>query len=236
MAVGVSVLDHTHVSNVTSYASASVSPAANALLLLWVIAADNDLVSPIPSVSGNGLSWVQVATSNVVYADLSFAQRMTCYRAMGAAPSTGTVTMDWSGDQQQVAGHSLLQFTGIRTDGVSGAGAVGQFGAQSDGGDNSSNTISGFVLQDAASVLAGACFHNTNEATTAGSGYTSDVTESGAFWGSMLTQHKLNATVCDWTWATASKTAAIAVEVRAEIRMPYHRSIVPVGGVRQAVR
>lgn len=104
-----------------AYPTASITPTANALVLAWVQSRSS--AGPVaPTLAGNGLTWVQVATQ-------AFAtnQRITLYRAMGAAPSAGTVTITHSGGGTMFGcGWVIAQFTGVPTTGSDGAGAVVQ--------------------------------------------------------------------------------------------------------------
>lgn len=71
-----------------SQATASVTPAANSLLLLAISSGQGSLLPP--TVTGLGLTWTMVKTGS------SGGQRMTLYRAQaGASPATGTVSWTW---------------------------------------------------------------------------------------------------------------------------------------------
>lgn len=71
-----------------SQATASVTPAANSLLLLAVSSGQGTLLPP--TITGLGLTWTLVKTGT------SQGQRLTVYRAQaGASPATGTVSWTW---------------------------------------------------------------------------------------------------------------------------------------------
>ena len=120
---------------VTAYTTASISPSGDALLLAWV--ASRDLLSgnaSVPTVTGNGLTWVQVATQIFSGAD----RRLTLFRAMGAAPTPGIVTFTF-GNQQWACVWSVAEFTHVETGGTAGADAIGQ--SATNQGSGSSLTV-----------------------------------------------------------------------------------------------
>lgn len=92
----------------------SWTPAANELVLLFVAQRNEALV---PSVSGNGLTWVSVAT-----VDGNQGQNgLAVFRAMGASPTTGSITVtNVSGFDVAVA----CRFSGVDISGTNGSGAI----------------------------------------------------------------------------------------------------------------
>ena len=84
----------------TSATTESISPGANKLILASVSSRRNDSVDPLaPSLSGNGLTWVQV--NSIVYDTTSTSRRtITTFRAMGSSPSSGAVTIDRSEERR----------------------------------------------------------------------------------------------------------------------------------------
>lgn len=92
----------------------SWTPAANELVLLFVAQRNKALT---PSVSGNGLTWVSVAT-----VDGNQGQNgLAVYRAMGASPSTGSISVtNVSGFDVAVA----CRFSGVDISGTNGSGAI----------------------------------------------------------------------------------------------------------------
>lgn len=134
----------------TSYTTASVSPASNGLLLVWVysIAATQPNV---PSISGNGLTWAQVDTQ----LDTSGLRRITLFRAMGASPSSGAVTISFSSQTQQGTCWSLVQYTGADTSGTNGSGAIVQSAKAASVGNAMSLTVTLSAFSSAGNATAG---------------------------------------------------------------------------------
>ncbi|MBP6930206.1 hypothetical protein KBB60_01220, partial [Patescibacteria group bacterium] len=98
----------------TSANTASISPSSNALVLLWV---ENRLASGTPgtpTASGNSLTWTQVATVtfNTTGTPLS---RLTLFKALGASPTSGAVTIDFGGATQGNCVWSIAEYTGVST-------------------------------------------------------------------------------------------------------------------------
>ncbi|HOR57373.1 MAG TPA: hypothetical protein PLV82_01725, partial [bacterium] len=98
----------------TSANTASISPSSNALVLLWV---ENRLAGGTPgtpTASGNSLTWTQVATVtfNTTGTPLS---RLTLFKALGASPTSGAVTIDFGGATQGNCVWSIAEYTGVST-------------------------------------------------------------------------------------------------------------------------
>lgn len=92
----------------------SWTPAANELVLLFIAQRDEALV---PSVSGNGLTWVSVENVDNTQGQNGVA----IYRAMGASPSTGSIVVtNTSGFDVAVA----CRFSGVDIGGTNGSAAV----------------------------------------------------------------------------------------------------------------
>lgn len=107
----------------TSYATASITPTANHLVLA-AIAVESAGAQEIPTLSGCSLTWVQVGTIDGGVA----TQRLTVFRALGASPTTGVLTVAISATQVRCK-WSVVEFADIDTSGTDGSGAVVQFKA-----------------------------------------------------------------------------------------------------------
>src|SRR5688572_21294544 len=67
----------------TSYATASITPTGNALVILVVANTFSSNPPTTPTATGNGLTWVQVATEVTANGDAFDNKRLTIFRAMG---------------------------------------------------------------------------------------------------------------------------------------------------------
>ena len=133
------------------YSTASVTPTANALQLLAVAGGGNASYTPFPiptSVTGCGLTWVLVnSVSYKTESAPSPKASVAVYRAMGASPTTGPLTITYSGNKPDVITWSLVEFAGVDTSGTNGSGAVRQ---SVSGFDNTPWPVSGLSLTLAA--------------------------------------------------------------------------------------
>ncbi len=78
-----------------TYQTASISPPASQLILA-AVESKADGGGPTPTLSGNGLVWEQVGSGVNTWSGL----RVTIFRAVGQAPSSGPVTIGFGGAQQ----------------------------------------------------------------------------------------------------------------------------------------
>ena len=148
----------------TSYATASITPTADTLVLAWFVSSIAAGTPNLPTASGNGLTWVHVATR------IHGTRRMTLFRAMGSSPSTGAITFDLASQTADGAQWSVAEFSGINTGGTNGSGAISHKAVNSSSGATTlTATLSSFADTDDAT--AGAFFHAANETTTLGSGF-----------------------------------------------------------------
>lgn len=155
--------------SITSQASASYTPSANQLVLCIVESRTAITVDPTqPTLTGNGLTWVVVAT--IVFDDTSSSRkRITVFRSMGASPTTGAVTADFAAQTQTDVGIVVDQFSGVDTSGTNGSGAVVQSASAKD------NT--GTATSLTATLAA---FGSANNATYGGAGFGSVVNSAGS--------------------------------------------------------
>ena len=113
----------------TSFVTASVSPASNALIVVSVTSRTGISTEPNqPTVSGCGLTWVVIGPSSYWDTTSSSRKKSTCFCGMGASPSAGAITISFGGQEQTNGNWSVDQFTGVDTSGTNGSGAVGGTG------------------------------------------------------------------------------------------------------------
>lgn len=121
-----------------SASSASITPLANELLLCLIsIRGGGPPATAVSGVSGNGLTWVMVREED----DTQNAICATVYRAMGASPSAGAVTVNFNVDPVAV-NFQVLRISGVITSGTNGSGAIGDIdGADTGATDTATPTI-----------------------------------------------------------------------------------------------
>ena len=196
----------------TSYTTASITPSANALVLASVYSASDPLVPNTPTLTGNGLTWVEV------FSHLGGTARMTLFRAMGAAPSAGAITIDFAG-QSQANGSTWIvtEFSGADTSGTNGSAAVIQ-GAGAGCVFGSSLTVTLGAFSSAANATYGAIIITGIKDIVPGSGFTQirelqDTQPPGTI--SVQDEWKsTNDTSVDWTWSGSHCNYAVAAELK----------------------
>ena len=195
----------------TSWTTASITPTTNRLVLAAIC--NSRATSPtLPTLSGCGLTWVQVAT--VAY--VSDTRRLTLFRALGASPTSGALTIDFAGVTQSAAGWVISEYDGIDTSGTDGSAAIVQSVTDNSGagvGTTASATLAAFGAAENATFG----MFNVNNASgfTAGSGFAEggDVNVSGL--GSLMAEWRNdNDTSVDATM-TSGNWGAIAAEIKA---------------------
>lgn len=214
------------VSNLTSgsshtngpWTTASITPAANSLILLTVSIRNGASTNPAtPTISGNGLTWVLVNSDNYD-PDSSSRKTIFMFRAMGGSPTTGAVTIT-NGETDTDADWTIDQFSNVDTSGTNGSGAVVQSAVNDAGTAGTANSLT---------VTLGA-FSNTNNATygvfandgpnvwTVGSGYSSISTWAGTDTDGLSEFKSTNSTTVDGTFSNVVgiRAGGIAVEIKA---------------------
>lgn len=194
----------------TTYTTASVTPTANALVLVAAYSRRNPGVD-VSSISGNGLTWVKIAS--VTSTALTF-RYISLWRAMGASPSAGTIGITWAGQCNNSA-WSVFEITGTDTSGTDGSGAIVQSGTSPDPSTGTSGTITLSAFGSTNNMGVGFFHHNADEATTPGSGFTEihdiQISENTA---GMNTEYKVNDNTVDASWTTSIDWLGIAIEVK----------------------
>jgi hypothetical protein len=204
-------------SNVTassSFATATITPGAGRLVLAFVLG--QKVGGPgTPTASGNSLTWQQVASVTNAGPRNS---RVTCFRAIGPAPSAGPLTFDFAGQQQQACAWSVFEYDNIDGSGTNGSGAV----AQQQTASGSSTTLAamlGPLADAAASLVVGGVVLGTDEAVSAGAGLAQIDLQpfgQGGIRGTLQTEDRTGGgSTVDWSWPTTANAGAIALEIKA---------------------
>lgn len=116
-----SLVNYNSQTNAASYTTGTYTPTANALVIAVVASRDFTTLAAPSSVSGNGLTWVEVQ-SDVGH---NPNNQGIVYRAMGASPTTEGFTANFDGNQEECT-IIVCEATGVDTSGTNGSGAVVQ--------------------------------------------------------------------------------------------------------------
>jgi len=194
----------------STYTTASVAPTANALLLLTVLSRKASTTASAPSsVTGNDLTWVKI----VEVATANGFSNLSVWRAMGAAPSAGTISIPL-GSSHAGCAWSLNEFTGVDTTGTDGAGAIVQSDSYTDTGVTSA-LLTLAVFASSNNVAFGAVGVAVDEAITVGSGFTGLSSDFGsAINASLRTEYQRNDRTVDFSWTTSGNPVEIAIEIK----------------------
>lgn len=213
--VATPLLGVTSTVDASSYVTASITPTANSLVLAYVKTRTSGPEPSVPTLTGNGLTWVAVITAYAAVDSENY--KGTLFRAMGASPSAGALTIDLGGQTQTHGSVSICEFAGVDTSGTNGSGAIVQ--ALDDIGlVVSSLTINLAALESFDNMAYGAFYGFANQAITPGSGFTEihdlPVSENAAMF---QTEYKLNETAVSASWVSTTNTLGVAVEIRAAV-------------------
>lgn len=199
--------------NTASYATASISPAANKPVYLGVVTNQSSGTAPNPTVTGNGLTWELVDSVDMV----NVLRRLSVYRAAGATPSAGAVTIDYGATAQNSACWAIVQATGADLGGTNGSASV----VQSDAVNNAvaGTTVAGSLAAfgNAKNQYLAFVSLNTQATVTADPQFTTLGTANiGSSSLTIEVEHAVNQTTCDPTFASAV-AAIVSLEIKAAV-------------------
>lgn len=202
--------------NGSSQATASISPASNKLILLTVNSRTNASVEPnVPTITGNGLTWVAIAS---VYYDSTSASRKktTLFRALGTA-SSGTITFDFAGQTQTNVSWVVDEVTGMDTSGTNGSGAIVQFATNKDETVTASTltvTLAAFASSTNACYASFAQDNPTTTTATPKIGFT-ELADTAVSSISTQTEYKATSdTTPSYSYNTLPMMGGIALEIK----------------------
>ena len=197
------------------YTTASISPAANALVTVAVLGRVASGSSPSPTLSGGGMAaWTEVAS--VAFDPISAPlRRLTVFRAMSSAPGSGPLTITFAGTQSN-AQWIVSQWTGVELSGVNGAGAILQSGTlPRDAVNGVTVTLPPFAHVN--NVSYGAFGLNRTVVSIApGSGFTeiSEQASGESTPGDLQTEWRQSDNTIDATWPAGLNGAGIGLEIK----------------------
>ena len=197
-------------SSASSYNTASISPGAKRLVLLYVQTNPTSGTANQPTVTGAGMTWTAVISATLG------GYRETLFRALSASPGSGALTIDFAGQNQNYFNWIVYEFIGVDPSGTNGANAIVQAGSQTLPNSGNSTGIT---------VTLGA-FGNINNATYGAIASSGGIATGGSFTelsnfatGSNIAGSEWaasNQTAVNWTWGSSGvNVTALAVEIKA---------------------
>ncbi len=203
------------VNNVKIFTTASIAPAANALVTVAVATHNSTSAAPAPTLTGGGMaSWEVVAT--VTYDTVGLPRkRVTIFRAMSPSPGSGPITITSSVTLSNCQ-WIVSQWSGVETGGTNGSGAIVQTGT------NAADTVTTLATSLAAfgsgaNVAYGVFGVNSNVvAVTPGAGFTEidEQPSSESTSADLFAEWAVNRPWINATWAKKN-AAALGVEIKA---------------------
>lgn len=196
----------------TTFATAAISPSPDRLVLAAVVSHTNNALSS-PSLTGNGLTYVEVE-----HKDIDANRRVTLYRAMGS-PSAGAVSIVF-GSVQTSCAWTIVEYGTVDTSGTNGSGAI--VGAAVTGVVTAGVTVNATLpaFGDTDNVHAAFVAISINGAVTHDADF-AELGDAGVGAGTIRieSQWAVNTLACDPTFAAAN-AGIISVEVKAEADAP----------------
>jgi hypothetical protein len=214
-------------SNVNSYTGRNCSPLPNRLVLAAVRSQKTNSTNPeIPTLSGCGLTWAQVAT--VTAGTGATRQRLTVFRAFASTAVSGFVTADFGGvTQNGVCMHIFDVAQSSDSGGSNGSAAVVQAVTNSFTGTTGSVTLAAFANSNNGTI---GFFAKSNSAnTTPGTGFVESAEQTFASATLQSEWRRENDTSVDCTWTGSTDWCGIAIEVKAGADLPVPTQLLTPG-------
>ena len=199
--------------NTSTFTTASVAPAANALVTVAVLTHQSSAAAPDPTLTGAGMTWQVVAS--VAYDGGTPLDRVTIFRAMSVSPGSGPITIKTSVTVSNCQ-WIVSQWGGVDQSGTNGSGAIVQ--TKSATGASVTTLAPSLAAFAGATNVAYGVFGVANSAAviTAGSGFTTvDQQPSGeGTVGDLFAEWAVNKPAVTATWPSAN-AGGLAVEIKA---------------------
>jgi hypothetical protein len=202
----------TNAVNQKIYTTASIAPAANALITVAVLGHNSSAAPASPTVSGAGMTWTVVA-SVTLDGVATPHKRLTVYRAMSAAPGSGPLTITFASSVSNCQ-WIVSQWTGVDGSGVNGAGAINQTGVSQGDGVTSQTVVLGAFgnANNAAYGVFGVA--KSTPAVTPGAGFTEIAEQASAEspLSDLEAEWATNQPALTASWASAN-AGALGIEI-----------------------
>lgn len=193
----------------SSFSTASITPNKNKIVLVCIYINETSGTPPLPTLSGNGMTWTEVATTT------SGTVRGIVFRGVSSSPSAGAITIDFGGNSQNDCEWIVVELTGLDIRGTNGANAIVQ---------SATGTVNGTSLSITLSAFSGSlnptfgfvCSRNgPSELVTPGSGFI-ELANVTSPHNAQAQWKNSNDTTVDWSFGQSlNDCCGIALELRA---------------------
>lgn len=195
----------------TPYATASISPTAGRLVLAAVAVTVGVSPTPALTLSGCGLTWVQVDQT------VAGARTVHLFRAMGGSPTTGSLSIAGDGTTTMTSAlWTVSEFAGVDTSGTNGSGAIVQsVNAKPANGTSVSVALPSAITSGNASF--GAVAVSVAEAPAAGAGWTGlgSIAQTAPTTGLLGEWAAVGQQNVAASWTTSASPFVVGVEIKA---------------------
>ena len=225
---------------ITSVSTPSITPSANKLILLaFSCRLGTPTILPSPptlAVTGNGLTWELVATTSFIQSGANYKSFSHLYRAVGAAPTTGAVTVDWSATtitNMNRLSYAVSEYDNLDISGNNGENAIVNVTTAFIDGGASTLTATLPAFEDIGNATFGffvAGGEGTAPDLIPGAGFTA-VSETNTAYSELLTQFNPGNSTSVYASAAASVYALsmIGVELRVANRGANGAALLNIG-------
>lgn len=221
--VGSNLTTNSSTTDGTSFATASITPTADALIMVAVVGTVGTGTTLTPtSVIGNGITYSAVTNG----ANVAGARTGYLYSGMSASPTAGAITISMSGAVSWTSClWSVTQFTGTDTSGTNGSGAIVQ-AMNAKPANTLTPSVAFTTTPNAANAGFGAIWTGaTATAGSAGTGWSLDGnTNQTAPVTWLLAEHANSAcpanVSCTFTSGAASTVGIVGVEILPAAAVP----------------
>ena len=200
--------------------TASISPAANALVTVAVMGHNGSKAAPSPTVSGGGMSaWTQVAT--VAFDNVATPhKRLSIFRALSASPGSGPVKITFTTTQANCQ-WIVAQWKGVERSGTNGSNAIAQ--ARTSRGDNATRLVVTLSAFASSGNMSYGVFgvHRSTTGVTPGTGFTEIIERPSGESppGDLQAERSVGDNTIDARW-TAAHGGALGLEIKAAAPAP----------------
>lgn len=206
--------------DLSQFTTAQLQPSGSALVLVFVANLRGPFTAgtlATPTVNGCGLTWEPVTSVLTSDGDM----RLTCLRALGAAPTRGALTIGFGDDVQGTCAWSVVEYQDVNTGGLNGAGAIGL--SNNIIGTDAGLTVSAPPIDPARDRVVGAVIlapaDGQSHTVTPGAGLTElDEQDTTQLFGRSLTlqteEGAVGASKCSWSWTGQIPAAAVVISVK----------------------
>lgn len=197
--------------NITSVSTTSWTPVAGRLYIVYVSSYDTTGSPSIPTLAGNGITWIQAATDSQTDAPSNGMRETAFYAIAPGSPTTGATTATWGDTQSNGAAISIEEWSS----GFDTVNPIGNVDARS-GAGVTSLSATGLTYNRASSGVSVGVMHNGSSG-----GYTAGASMTllgSSILGGNCSMHReyalTNVATPSMSWVNSGEAVIIALEVQ----------------------